>query len=271
MKLSIITINYNDKEGLRKTIQSVLSQTFTDYEYLIIDGGSTDGSLDVIKEYEDKITYWISEKDNGIYNAMNKGIVKSKGEYLQFLNSGDYLVNDAVFENMIAGLPECDMAYGNCVLVFPDGKTKTEYPNESGITFETFFRATINHQSAFFNRKLFDKYGLYDEQLKLASDWKFFFIAFGMNESHTVYRNFDMVFYDMSGISIGGQHIWEAEKQSILKAMVPQPILAEYKKNQPDVAMFRLIRKYKLTFKLYRLFQMSIIRIAKVLDVLNRK
>jgi len=100
MKLSIITINYNDKEGLRKTIESVLSQTWTDYEYLIIDGGSADGSLDVIREYEDKITYWISEKDNGIYNAMNKGIVKSKGAYLQFLNSGDYLVDNKVFENM---------------------------------------------------------------------------------------------------------------------------------------------------------------------------
>jgi len=84
MKLSIITVNLNNAAGLQKTIESVITQTFTDYEYIIIDGGSTDGSVDVIKQHADKITYWVSEPDKGIYNAMNKGILQAKGEYCLF-------------------------------------------------------------------------------------------------------------------------------------------------------------------------------------------
>ena len=87
MKFSIITINYNNVEGLRNTIKSVVNQTYTDYEFIIIDGGSTDGSVEVIKEYANIITYWVSEPDKGIYNAMNKGIEVANGEYLNFMNS----------------------------------------------------------------------------------------------------------------------------------------------------------------------------------------
>lgn len=89
MKFSIITINYNNCEGLEKTIQSVIEQSYKGYEYIVIDGGSTDGSIDIIKKYEPSITFWVSEKDSGIYNAMNKGIRHSTGEYLNFMNSGD--------------------------------------------------------------------------------------------------------------------------------------------------------------------------------------
>ena len=120
--LTIITINLNNSIGLRKTIESVISQTYNDFEYLIIDGGSIDGSVDVIKEYADRISYWFSEPDKGIYNAMNKGILKAKGQYLQFLNSGDYLVNKNVIENVFHELPDCDLLYGNIITVKPDGK-----------------------------------------------------------------------------------------------------------------------------------------------------
>ncbi len=89
MKLSIITINKNNAYGLRKTIQSVINQTYSNIEYIIIDGASTDGSIDVIKKFEDKIDWWASEPDTGIYNAMNKGIKIATGDYCQFLNSGD--------------------------------------------------------------------------------------------------------------------------------------------------------------------------------------
>ena len=88
MKYSIITVNYNNKEGLRNTIESVIHQTYRDFEFIVIDGGSTDGSAEVLKEYDSQITYWVSEKDKGIYNAMNKGIAKATGDYLNFMNSG---------------------------------------------------------------------------------------------------------------------------------------------------------------------------------------
>ena len=85
MKLSIITVNFNDAEGLERTIKSVISQSFKDYEFIIIDGGSTDGSVDVIKKYEKNIDYWVSEPDGGIYQGMNKGLRQSKGDYLNFI------------------------------------------------------------------------------------------------------------------------------------------------------------------------------------------
>jgi len=115
-KLSIITVNLNNAEGLRKTIESVVTQTFTDFEYIIIDGGSTDGSVEIIKLYADKITYWVSEPDKGIYNGMNKGIMVAKGEYCQFLNSGDWLVNENVLKEVFA---DVDIVYGD--LKIPNG------------------------------------------------------------------------------------------------------------------------------------------------------
>ena len=93
-KLSIITVNLNNAAGLQKTIESVINQTFTDYEFIIIDGGSTDSSLEIIKQYANKITYWVSEPDNGIYNGMNKGIGQADGEYCFFLNSGDWMIEN---------------------------------------------------------------------------------------------------------------------------------------------------------------------------------
>ena len=113
MKLSVITINFNNRDGLRKTIESVVNQTFKDFEYIIIDGGSTDGSVDVIKEYADRIDYWVSEPDKGIYNAMNKGIDVAKGEYCIFMNSGDcFYVND-VYENVFRELDGVDIIIGD--------------------------------------------------------------------------------------------------------------------------------------------------------------
>jgi glycosyltransferase involved in cell wall biosynthesis len=269
-KLSIITINYNNKKGLEQTFNSVFHQTFQDFEYIVIDGGSTDGSKELIEQYQDQIDYWVSEKDGGIYNAMNKGILKSTGEYLQFLNSGDYLISNTVFEKMLVDLQPCDMAYGNCILVFPDGTKRKENPSECGINFETFFRATISHQSAFIHRRMFDKYGLYDEQLKLASDWKFFFIAFGLNPSNTIYKNIDMVYFSMDGLSNLHPDIWYNEKQELLKILVPETILDEYKKNQVDVVMMRLIRKHSLTKIIYRIFQIVVIRVSRILYWIKR-
>ena len=115
--LSIITINRNNAAGLRKTIESVVSQTYTDFDYIIIDGASTDESVDVIKEYADRITYWVSEPDTGIYNAMNKGILKANGEYCLFLNSGDWLYDNDVLNDVFSISPTEDIVYGNDVFI----------------------------------------------------------------------------------------------------------------------------------------------------------
>lgn len=112
MRFSIITVNYNNCDGLNKTILSVINQNYKDYEFIVIDGGSTDGSVDIIKLHESYITYWISEKDDGIYQAMNKGIRQAKGEYLNFMNSGDTFFDADVLNNVEKELSNYDIVIG---------------------------------------------------------------------------------------------------------------------------------------------------------------
>ena len=113
MRLSVITINMNNRKGLERTIKSVVCQIFADFEYIVIDGASVDGSADVIREYADKIHYWISEPDTGIYNAMNKGILQAKGDYCLFLNSGDALYTTTVLEEVFNQNFSEDIIIGN--------------------------------------------------------------------------------------------------------------------------------------------------------------
>ena len=141
MKLSVVTINRNNASGLRKTIESVVNQTFHDFEYIVIDGASDDGSVDVIKEFADKITYWVSEPDGGIYSAMNKGVRKAQGEYVQFLNSGDFLVDGHVYERFFTGDIYADVAYGNRINLYPDGHTLlSKGKQKSNLTFEDVYK-----------------------------------------------------------------------------------------------------------------------------------
>ncbi len=175
LKISIITINYNNATGLEKTIQSILSQTYKNIEYLIIDGGSGDGSREILERYTADITFWVSEKDSGIYNAMNKGILKSGGEYLLFMNSGDIFVDQLVVSDVVnSGLTE-DLVYGD-VYAENELRRKSWCPSPK-LTFNVFFRESIPHQSTFIRRSLFDIVGLYNEQLKIVSDWEFSMLA----------------------------------------------------------------------------------------------
>jgi glycosyltransferase involved in cell wall biosynthesis len=153
MKLSIITINYNNLEGLKRTYESVVSQTCQDFEWIIIDGGSTDGSKDFIEEHQAQFAYWCSEPDKGIYNAMNKGIVKATGEYLQFLNSGDNLVDDKVIEEFLALGWEEDVVSGDIIL---DGDiNEIRYnPDEEELDFDRMRSgAGVTHPSSYIKKK----------------------------------------------------------------------------------------------------------------------
>lgn len=176
-KITIITINYNNHEGLEKTIKSVISQSYKDFEYIVIDGGSQDGSREVIEKFADKISYWVSEPDKGIYNAMNKGIKVANGEYLLFLNSGDKLFNNDSLLNILPYLEKEDIVYGN--LEFIDINNENfygKYPET--ISFHFLFTGSLPHPASFIKKTAFDKVGFYDENLKIVSDWKWFIIAF---------------------------------------------------------------------------------------------
>ena len=173
MKYSIITVNFNNKEGLRKTIESVIHQTFRDFEFIIIDGGSTDGSVDVLKEYDSLIDFWVSEPDGGIYQGMNKGIKKATGEYLNFMNSGDCFYSKEILEKVSSYHSNTDFIVGKDYHYNNEthqGHVSIQPPRTTMIH---FFVATLDHQSSFIKRELFTN-SLYDESHRLVSDWIFF-------------------------------------------------------------------------------------------------
>lgn len=173
--ISIITVNFNNSKGLELTIESVVNQTLFDFEYIVIDGGSSDESLDIIKRNENKISFWVSEKDFGVYHAMNKGIKVAKGKYLLFLNSGDHLFDNDIIRKSILDFHDEDIVYFNVEIAGNKTSKIVSYPDE--LRFSDFYKNGICHQSAFIKRELFEKYGLYDESLLIVSDWKFFILA----------------------------------------------------------------------------------------------
>lgn len=168
-KISIITVCYNSVKTIDKTIQSVINQTYKNIEYIIIDGGSTDGTLDIINKYKDRITYMISEKDGGIYDAMNKGSMVAKGEYLNFMNSDDYFFSGSSIEECIPYLDgHNDIIYGNVEVRYDKIKfIKNKLPPRY------LWAAPANHQSSFIRRDTMLKYG-YNISNKIVADYEFF-------------------------------------------------------------------------------------------------
>lgn len=216
-KISIITINYNNDKGLAKTIASVMLQTFTDYEYIIVDGGSTDESVEVIKKHCSKITYWVSEKDKGIYNAMNKGILKASGEYCYFLNSGDCLWAPDTLQKVFEAGSNAEIIYGNSI---NEESSQICYSCQS-LTLNYFFSGTIFHQAAFIKRSLFDKLGLYNEHLKVVSDWEFFLKAIILQRSTYLYMNTIIASFEKPGMSGDDYTSNERERHAILQRLFP--------------------------------------------------
>lgn len=243
--LSIITINLNNATGLRKTIESVVSQTSHDFEYIVIDGGSTDGSIEVIKEFKAKITFWISEPDNGIYHAMNKGIMVAKGEYCQFLNSGDWLTSSGVINIMLDTIPDCSIYYGNMLKQLPGGKVYRDSCGKGNISMISFYKGSLNHSPAIIKRSLFDKYGLYDETLKIVSDWKWFLIVIGLHNEKVNYTNQDFTCFDMEGISSSNSKLEKTERRLVLEELLPSSILKDYDTYFQSIEQTERLKKYR--------------------------
>ena len=342
MKLSIITINYNNAEGLRKTLASVASQTYADIEHIIVDGGSTDGSVEIIREYadneairlegnkairqessEDNDTVpnrpiaqspdrheirWISEPDKGIYNAMNKGIEIALGrrvvnddhtssphrliassphrliassphrliasDYIQILNSGDILAADDVTERMMAALAqqangeENDTVkntvlsphrliasspkenrpaifYGNMIKVNAQG----DVVGKSGYTeysLRQFYSSTLNHDCAYIRKDLFEEYGLYDEQLKIVSDWKWYLQAIGLGRVKPEYVDIDVTIFDDGGISETNLALRNAERRKVLEEVLPPAVLWDYDTHAFEMEQMKRLRRWHL-------------------------
>ncbi|MGQ1891295.1 glycosyltransferase family 2 protein [Thermophagus sp. OGC60D27] len=253
LKLSIITVNLNDAAGLRKTIDSVATQTFTNYEHLIIDGGSTDGSVDVIKEYEKQYNgienglFWVSEPDKGIYDAMNKGILQSNGEYIYFLNTGDILFPDAfsaIFSKQKEKIP---FIYGNVKRI----PSNMIYDGEFDL--KKLFKKNICHQAIFYHRTLFKQLGLFNTQYKTRADYAFNIQVFSKGFK-TLYLPVTIANYNDSGISSSYFDInfWADYKENYI-----QP----FKKVIPKRKRYAILWRYfyelldrNEAFKAFRLF-----------------
>jgi glycosyltransferase involved in cell wall biosynthesis len=200
MKLiSIITINFNNVKGLKKTLDSLSSQTFKDFEHIVIDGASTDGSVELIKNYS-HITYWISEKDNGIYDAMNKGVKVSKGKYLLFLNSGDVLSDTNVIESVASNFKsDKSIYYGDLLLEKNNSIEKHQAP--ASIDLDFMLNSTFWHPCTFVKSDLFKNLGLYNTEFKICGDYEFFVRCFLNSKTTYQYLNINIALFDGNGIS----------------------------------------------------------------------
>lgn len=227
MIVSVITINYNNCRGLHQTILSVVHQKFKNFEFIVIDGGSTDGSLDVIKDYSDNIAFWVSEQDRGIYHAMNKGVAQAHGDYCIFMNSGDYfydndvlgrVANSSAIEDVIVGKVSID-EYDH--IISP--------PPLNGLTFYHLYSGAIPHQGAFIRTDLLRKYP-YDENLKISSDWKFFLQTLILDNCSIRYLDIYVSRYDMNGVSSSNPELMRKEKDEILNKLFPIRVLEDYRR-----------------------------------------
>lgn len=232
-KVSIITINYNDGSGLEKTIQSVVSQTMVDYEFIIIDGNSTDDSIEIIKRYSDKINFWISEKDKGIYDAQNKGVSKANGDYLIFLNSGDSFYDN----NVLAKFSEFEknshkkVIYGNSNVIDADGTSRILFPPQK-LNLNFWYSNTLNHQAVFTNKSLFQKYGVFSTEYKFASDFEHLFKIFINEANEFAYINETICNFDNTGLTSKGEFhkLIIKERYYILKLHVSKSVYCAMRK-----------------------------------------
>lgn len=242
MLFSIVTINFNNAAGLEKTIRSVISQTCHDFEYIIVDGGSTDGSVDVIKRYSEKIDCWVSERDKGIYNAMNKGVRMAHGEYIAFLNSGDIYYDNKVLERTKQQEPNSDICIGD--LIDTNGRIQ-EAPEANIITMSWLLRGGIAHPASFTRRKLLLEEP-FDERMKIDGDYIFFIRAFVVHNASYKKLKGIIAIFDTTGISSRKHPIEEKRLawQEIDKILPPR-VRADY-----DLFMGKKDNYHRLFFEL---------------------
>lgn len=224
MKLSVITVNRNNREGLRKTLESIAAQTVHPFECIVVDGASTDGGAELLKTFAGIITWSVSEPDKGIYNAMNKGISHAGGEWCLFMNSGDCFASDKVLAALEEIGPTADIIAGDTLVLTdpPHQKTAPEH-----ISLRFLFNESLCHQSVLIKTALLRKYP-YDESLKIVSDRKFFLQALVFDNASYQAVPVEIAAYDVSGYSAQNRFASEQEWQSALEQLIPPRILLDY-------------------------------------------
>ena len=224
MTISIITINRNNRDGLRRTLESVSGQTEKPLEMIVIDGASTDGSVEVIPSFESVVTDWVSEPDRGIYHAMNKGIARAHGGWSLFLNSGDCLSGPEVIAQLTASKAVADIICGNALI--QETPVRRKCPPKD-ISLDFLWSGTLCHQAALIRTDLLRKRP-YDENLRIVADRKFFLQALVVDNCTFETVSVDVVNYDISGFSARNRLASELEWKHVLEEQIPSRIRSDY-------------------------------------------
>ena len=269
-KLSIITINYNHLDGLRRTFESVKAQTWKDFEWIIVDGGSEDGSRGFIEENASHFTFWCSEKDSGVYNAQNKGLRHASGEYLVFLNSGDSFASSSTLQ-IVFGNQErhADILFGYMMRQSLCGLPNNWPSMKYSIFWEDFYFDTLPHQSSYIKRSLFERYGGYDEDYQRLADWKWFFNVIINHNASVEFMPYKLSIYEGDGISEDSNSKEEIRrlKEELFPAYIKEEDLMTIKDvraiwNYPLTRLaYRIIRRLAHTYRWHR--QKAMLKHAK--------
>lgn len=235
-------------------MESVFSQTCKDFEYIVIDGASTDGSAEYIRAHADQLTYWVSEKDSGIYNAMNKGVRAAKGEYLLMLNSGDFLVDDRVIERILPELDGTDIVQGNNIEEREGGVYRNRGFGKSDIDLFDVMKGFFLHQASFCRRDLFEKYGYFDESYRIAGDTKFFMNCLGVHGATFKYVDIDVSNFDCNGISAKPSYKWndptKSEYMRIVRELFPERMFEFMAENDKKIRLYDYLHKHTWVWNL---------------------
>lgn len=235
MKVSIITITYNNLKGLKDTYESIRRQTFSDYEWLVVDGGSTDGTKEFLEAHDSEIAFWCSEKDKGVYNAQNKGTMHARGEYSIYMNSGDTFYADHVLDKVFEQDIKADIIYGNWMLVFEDGtKRLGQAPKVADLAY--FFDRNMCHQSMLIRTELV-KARPYDESFHIYADWEEW-LALYMQGRTFERTELTICNFMVGGISTGDKasEKLKAERKAEIKRIQERYYPEPWRKIMPRVA-----------------------------------
>lgn len=220
MKVSVITACYNAEATLEDTLRSVAKQTYPDIEYIIADGASTDKTLEIIEKYRNNISVLITEPDKGVYNAMNEGIKAATGDLIIFLNADDIFINELVIERFANFAKERKEGLILGDIVFLDKYTgKVYHEKQPLIDGIQLLKSTVFHPATFFRREVFEKYGLYNEENKIASDYEWYVNYFVKNSGNYAYLDKPVTVFSMGGLSSNEKYneIHKTERETIQK------------------------------------------------------
>lgn len=255
-KLTIITVTFNAQNDLERTLKSVISQTyFPQIEYIVIDGGSKDATLSIIKKYESHLSKWISEPDKGIYDAMNKGLALASGEWINFMNAGDIFVNERVVENVFQeNITNADIVYGNYVIVYQNFKKKMMTPKDLTNAFDLYM--PLNHQSTFIRTPLAHTHP-YSLDYKIGSDYEQI-LHFYLSEKRFLHLDIFIAEFADGGLSSNNKIIYHQEQFAIAK---------KYGLPTYEARLRKVIRREKMINLLKSIFHRTIFE--KLMQIKN--